>query len=63
MRNKQIALAAIATALIVFVITGGGTLQNCPAEDSTNCYWNAATQGNGEGRNFIDLSGHVIYLP
>jgi len=29
----------------------------CPTEDSRRCYWNAMTQGNGEGRSFIQL-GH-----
>ena len=63
MRQLLIALAAIATALIVILITGGATLPNCIAEDSHNCFWNAATNGNGKGANFIDLSGAVIYLP
>lgn len=63
MKRTLIALAAIATGLTVVAITGGASLPYCIAEDSTNCYWNAAKQGNGEGRSFIDLSGAVIYLP
>jgi hypothetical protein len=35
----------------------------CPAEDSANCYWNAAQQGNGQGRSFIDLGGRAFFLP
>lgn len=33
----------------------------CPMEDSTNCFWNASTQGNGQGRSFIDWEG-VAYF-
>jgi len=27
----------------------------CESEDSTWCYWDAATQGNGHGNSFISL--------
>jgi len=30
--------------------------QPCAEEDSTNCYWNAQEQGNGEGNSFIAFS-------
>jgi hypothetical protein len=30
-------------------------LPACPTEDSTNCYWAAGYQGNGEGTSFISL--------
>lgn len=36
----------------------------CPTEDSTACLWDAAIQGNGEGRSFIvDANERVTYLP
>lgn len=40
--------------------TGG--LLACEAEDSTNCYWDAAGRGNGQGRSFVNLDGKVLYL-
>lgn len=27
----------------------------CATEDSTNCAWDAATQGNGEGHSFVTI--------
>ena len=36
---------------------------NCESEDDNNCYWNAATSGNGTGQSFIDVNGEAIYLP
>lgn len=36
-------------------------LPSCATEDSTNCVWNADTQGNGQGRSFIDLDGIAYY--
>lgn len=33
------------------------TLTPCATEDSSDCYWNAATMGNGEGRSFVNLNG------
>ena len=32
----------------------------CPAEDSTDCYWNAQTRGNGHGHSFIVFGDVVI---
>jgi len=43
----------------------------CVTEDSTDCVWNATTQGNGTGSSFIsytvavaphDVSGSAIYI-
>lgn len=31
----------------------------CLAEDDVNCYWDATTQGNGEGTSFLNLRGEV----
>lgn len=35
-------------------------LPPCVTEDSRNCYWNARTMGNGGGKSFVDLGGHLI---
>lgn len=31
----------------------------CPTEDSNWCGWNAAVQGNGQGRSFLSF-GYLI---
>lgn len=39
-------------------------LPACPAEDSAQCHWDAAAQGNGQGSSFVALSDDLIlYLP
>lgn len=40
----------------------GGLFPACITEDSTNCYWNAATMGNGQGNSFIDINGTAYYV-
>lgn len=37
------------------------TMPACPTEDSNNCYWSAHVQGNGQGRSFAVVAGHVYY--
>ncbi len=37
-------------------------LPACPTEDSSNCRWDAARQGNGYGQSFIDLGGEVFLV-
>lgn len=38
-------------------------LRPCATEDSTDCYWDATTRGNGRGHSFIALAdGTVRYL-
>lgn len=32
-------------------------LPSCPTEDSSNCHWNAAEQGNGVGHSFVNFAG------
>lgn len=41
----------------------GGTLElkACANEDSQNCYWDATMRGNGQGRSFINIRGHLFY--
>lgn len=51
------ALAVICLAVMVWL-----AVPACPTEDSNNCYWDARTQGNGQGRSFIDLGGFLIRL-
>lgn len=38
------------------------TLPPCLTEDSTNCFWDAAVQGNGSGESFIDINGTAHYI-
>jgi hypothetical protein len=35
-------------------------LAPCPTEDSTDCYWDADTMGNGHGRDVIDLGSDGV---
>lgn len=37
------------------------TLTPCAQEDSINCYWDAATMGNGQGSSFVNLDGTLYY--
>lgn len=36
-------------------------LPACGAEDDTDCYWDAAAQGNGVGTSFVDVGGTAYY--
>jgi hypothetical protein len=40
----------------------GVKMPACEEEDSRNCYWNAATMGNGMGRSFVDVNGVTIFV-
>jgi hypothetical protein len=42
-------------AQTLFPDTSG--LPACEYEDSENCYWNAATMGNGDGTSFVNVNG------
>lgn len=37
------------------------SLPPCPSEDSSNCYWDATTRGNGQGTSFVNLNGVTYY--
>ena len=37
-------------------------LPACEFEDSANCYWDAASSGNGLGSSFVDINGTAYYL-
>jgi hypothetical protein len=41
----------------------GEPLPACQTEDSDNCYWDAATMGNGRGRSFVTVAGETTYTP
>lgn len=67
-RGTQSRVAGIALVL-VFVLVGSVSDFKTPldtpclTEDSTWCYWNAQTMGNGQGRSFIAITEQfVIYL-
>lgn len=51
------------TSCIWAMPTAGGTivLKACEQEDSENCFWDATTRGNGQGRSFINIRGHIFY--
>ena len=51
------------TSCIWAMPNAGGTLQlkACAEEDSQNCYWDATQRGNGQGRSFINIRGHIFY--
>ena len=34
----------------------------CQFEDSINCVWLAAAQGNGQGTSFVNIAGNVYPL-
>lgn len=42
-------------------LTPSDVLPACATEDSSNCYWDASTRGNREGRSFIDIGGVIYY--
>jgi hypothetical protein len=37
------------------------SLPACAEEDSTNCYWDAQSRGNGKGTSFVNLNGTTYY--
>ena len=37
------------------------SLAPCATEDAQNCYWDAATMGNGTGVSFINWAGTYYY--
>ncbi len=47
-------------AFVAGVFAAAIAVPPCEYEDSTNCYWNASTQGNGRGQSFIDVAGWTL---
>lgn len=52
-RIKRTAYTLIGAALLAGSLAPTPALPPCPTEDSTGCYWDAATQGNGVGTSFV----------
>jgi hypothetical protein len=51
----------VAVAAATMAADPRGGLPACVTEDSSDCYWDADTRGNGEGRSFTDRGGVVTY--
>lgn len=48
---------------VVFGFMAAASIPACPTEDSTGCYWDASTQGNGNGRSFVAITDDfIIYI-
>lgn len=45
--------------LTLMILISLFSFQPCATEDSTQCYWNAQTQGNGEGTSFIAINDSI----
>lgn len=64
-RRITIATAFLAggalTLGLAFASTDEEVLPPCATEDSANCYWDADTQGDGTGTDFVDLDGTAYY--
>lgn len=56
------ALGMSLTACLAASTEPTGELPPCATEDSTNCVWDAETQGNGQGTSFIDIDGTTYPL-
>lgn len=60
-RVAWVVVALVALSLVAGAIVGAlrGNAANlslppCPTEDSTHCYWDADTMGNGQGRDVVN---------
>jgi hypothetical protein len=49
-----------ALALLGLVVLMLSFSRSCPTEDSDLCYWDASTQGNGQGTSFVSILNHTI---
>lgn len=67
--KRRIAAFWVAFAIVAAAGVAGSVAYNsapahlppCPTEDSSNCYFDASTRGDGVGRSFIDWHG-TTYL-
>lgn len=49
------------TAILLIIVSA--LFPSCQTEDSTGCYWDASTQGNGQGTSFVAITDDfIIYL-
>lgn len=71
MKLRSVVRATLVTAVLVggyayalspSPVQGGVSFPACATEDSTNCFWNADTMGNGTGNSFIDINGTAYYV-
>ena len=70
-RRRRWTLAGLATigATLALGAVAGRTLvahplnTPCPTEDSRSCYWRADVMGDGSGRSFVDIDGHLVTVP
>lgn len=57
-RAALILVSAIALALGVILYSQPvGMLPPCQSEDSTGCYWDGDTMGNGIGHDYVTVTG------
>lgn len=70
MRIRTVAVGAAFLAGLILAASYGvpsqseverDSLPACATEDSDNCYWDAQTMGNGQGRSFYVINGSVTY--
>lgn len=47
--------------MVAFTSNDPSRFPKCEYEDSTNCYWDATTMGNGKGTSFVNVNGN-LYL-
>ncbi|MFG3176548.1 hypothetical protein ACGFZC_15990 [[Kitasatospora] papulosa] len=63
MRSIRHALVSVAVASLALVGCASPSVKECAHEDSTACFWDASTHGNGVGRSFYaDQAGNITYI-
>lgn len=55
-------LGSLMMGCLMLMVWGFINIQPCQYEDSSNCYWDAKTMGNGQGRSFVDIGGHPFHF-
>lgn len=53
--TSDVSLPAATTEAPEYALTA------CATEDSTDCYWDASTQGNNTGTSFVNIDGVTYY--
>jgi hypothetical protein len=56
--TTSLAVLAVASTLVTFAPPQrlSVLVPACPTEDSTNCYWDADSRGNGVGQDFMTFT-------
>lgn len=60
MRAALILVSVIALVLGIALVAQqprAGALYPCQSEDSTGCYWDGDTMGNGIGHDYVTVTG------